>query len=141
MVRLDRNHITQCHIITIFTVASYSNENFSFKWELPTCPHPLSIAPLFRWKESGIKGSSHLNENLSFEWDTTVVCSLLFSFNDLNTCMNPVIFCKVFLNPFALTDLQTAKINFVWVHKYTSIALLAERIIWFCHEMNSMLLF
>ena len=49
------------------TVASYSNENFSFKWELPTCPHPLSIAPLFWWKERGIKGSSHLNENLSFE--------------------------------------------------------------------------
>ena len=44
-----------------------------FKWEFfiqmraTNLPHPLSIAPLFWWKERGIKGSSHLNENLSLE--------------------------------------------------------------------------
>ena len=47
-----------------YTVASYSNENLSFKWELSTCPI-LSLQSLFfRWKERGMMGSSHLNRTL-----------------------------------------------------------------------------
>ena len=37
----------------IDAVASYRIENFSCKWELPTCTHPPSIAPLLWWKERG----------------------------------------------------------------------------------------
>ena len=37
-----------------YTVASYSNENLTLKWELPTCPHPLFTAPLF-----SVEGKRH----------------------------------------------------------------------------------
>ena len=52
------------------TVASYSNENFSFKWELPTCPI-LSLLQLFfggrkeaKWADLNWMKRSHLNRTL-----------------------------------------------------------------------------
>ena len=50
-----------------FTVVSYSNERFSFKWELPFMPlsfHQKRGAIERGW---GQVGSSHLNEKFSFE--------------------------------------------------------------------------
>ena len=39
--------------------------------ELPTCPHPPSIAPLLWWKEGG--SSSDFYDTVSFPQETTVV--------------------------------------------------------------------
>ena len=47
---------------TKYSDASYPNENFSFKWETPTCPHPASIAPLFLEEKRGT------NRTFSFEY-------------------------------------------------------------------------
>ena len=58
--------------VTSSTVVSYSNENFSFKCELPACFF-LSTKKGGQQREDGCKiGHSHLNEKLSFEQDATV---------------------------------------------------------------------
>ena len=50
-----------------FSLVSYSNEIFSFKWELPVCLFP-STEKEGQQREDGCRmGHSHLNESLSFE--------------------------------------------------------------------------
>ena len=59
-------------VIVDITVVSYSNENFSFKWELPACLFP-STKKEVQQRGDGCKiDHSHLNEKLSFEQDATV---------------------------------------------------------------------
>ena len=54
----------------MLTVGSYKSDNFSLKWELPTCSHPPSSNPLF-WRKEGAKQAalllmknSHFNRTL-----------------------------------------------------------------------------
>ena len=47
-------HKLRATMVLATTVVSYKCENFQLKWELPTCNHPPSSAPLF-WRKEGTK--------------------------------------------------------------------------------------
>ena len=63
------------------TVVSYSNENFSFKWELPACLF-LSFKKEGQWREDGCKiGHSHCNETLIWIEHYCNSCGLCYTSN------------------------------------------------------------
>ena len=51
--------------INAYYWVSYKSENFLFKWELPTCSHPPTSAPLF-WRRDQ-------SRQLSFQWKILVL--------------------------------------------------------------------